>query len=209
VGVNLSGRERERRKREATRSKQTSKPSLYSFSHHLVHVQSMASWELSPLCELSLSRSRSLFVLNLDSSPFPELDRHSTSSLLPSQPLVLSSHHSKLILRHSTTLQIIRTWSLLLSSQSSTSTSKDSNLSFSISPLTASATASQVRILVYTSDRSTAWVLDPDKDEPIANLDIGGEECQGFEWSWDGNSILCWSAHRVRFFLLSIKSNVS
>ena len=159
----------------------------------------MASWELSPLCELSLSRSRSLFVLNLDSSPFPELDRHSTSSLLPSQPLVLSSHHSKLILRHSTTLQIIRTWSLLLSS-----TSKDSNLSFSISPFTASATASQVRILVYTSDRSTAWVLDPDKDEPIANLDIGGEESQGFEWSWDGNSILCWSAHRVSFFLFSL-----
>lgn len=158
----------------------------------------MASWELSPLCELPLSRSRSLFVLNLDSSPFPELDRHSTSLLFPSssQPLLLSSHHSKLILRHSTTLQIIRTWSLLLSS----STSKDSNLSFSISPFTASATASQVRILVYTSDRSTAWVLDPDKDEPIAKLDIGGEECQGFEWSWDGNSILCWSAHRVRFF---------
>ncbi|GAA5835310.1 hypothetical protein JCM5353_006730 [Sporobolomyces roseus] len=129
----------------------------------------MANWELSPLY------------------------RHSTSSFISSTRSILSSHSSKLILRDSTTLQIIRTWSLL-----SSSSTKDSQLQFIISP------SSQPHILAYTHNHSIAWVIDPQQDEPIAKLSIGGEESIGFDWTPDGSSFLSWSAHRLRISIFSL-----
>jgi len=58
--------------------------------------------------------------------------------------------------------------------------------------------------LAYTHNHSIAWVIDPQQDEPIAKLSIGGEESIGFDWTPDGSSFLSWSAHRVRLSLISL-----
>ncbi|GAA5869587.1 hypothetical protein JCM16303_000517 [Sporobolomyces ruberrimus] len=122
------------------------------------------------------------------------LYRHSTSHFVPSSPpTLLSSHQSKLILRSTSTLQIIRTWSLVSSTSPGT-------FSISISP-----SRTNPLVLAYHSKLALAWVLDPDQDEPVAKVEIGKVDgCTGITWDNQGKTVLIWSENHLRVSLFRL-----
>ncbi|GAA5898886.1 uncharacterized protein JCM6883_003460 [Sporobolomyces salmoneus] len=137
-----------------------------------------------------------MVAISYDLSP---LYRHSTTSFVPTSPsLLLSSHSSKLILRSSTTLQIIRTWTLPVPSSSNSS-----NLAFSISPVAPHL------ILAFASNptaRERVWVLDPGKEGVVARFEVGRVEgCERIEWSRDGERVLIWAENNLRISIFSLK----
>ncbi|GAA6058646.1 hypothetical protein JCM10212_004057 [Sporobolomyces blumeae] len=152
----------------------------------------MTSWDLSPLY------------------------RHSSSLLLPDDRAVVSTHNDKVLLRDAQTLQIIRTWSLhgptpkpparkspkhddrVTPPRSSSSSISSPLTSFAVSP-----TAPHL-ILAYASAVSTAWVLDPEHDEPVAKLEVGAEGSVAMAWSAAGNVVMSWSRDHLRLSLFRI-----
>ncbi|GAA6005271.1 hypothetical protein JCM11491_002641 [Sporobolomyces phaffii] len=140
-------------------------------------------------------------IHSYDLSP---LYRHSTSHLIPSSPAtIVSVHASKLILRSSSTLQIIRTWSLV-QAQPPSPTSSAPAFTLSISP------RDPHYILAHHHKLQTAWVLDPASDDPVAKLQVGKVEgCSGMAWDQtaaEGHTVLVWAENHLRVSLFRLSS---
>ncbi|GAA5971103.1 hypothetical protein JCM3765_001991 [Sporobolomyces pararoseus] len=130
------------------------------------------------------------------------LYRHSTSLLIPLKPLLVSIHSSKLILRSSTTLQIIRTWSLPVPP---TLGGGGGDYSITLSP----PTTLKDYVLISHSKLDKVLIIDLDESEPIGNIKIS--KIEGFQTKlvWDSinlDRILIWADNRLRINLLSLKN---
>ncbi|KAL8278653.1 hypothetical protein RQP46_008945 [Phenoliferia psychrophenolica] len=156
-----------------------------------------SSWELSPLY------------------------RHETS--LASARSLLSASRDRLILRDLASLAITRTWKLPTTPSSSsstlplretnssrppptTTTSKDSEHPPQFSTLAISPHSGL--ILAHCPKARQAWILDPDKDDVLARIEIGDEGALAMVWSpeGEGDSVLIWSAHHLRISIYRIST---
>ncbi|GAA5954475.1 hypothetical protein JCM21900_006819, partial [Sporobolomyces salmonicolor] len=142
--------------------------------------------------------------------------RHSSSLLLPSSEAIVSTHKDRIVLRDVHSLRIIRTWSLHLGPspppRPSAPTTRSPSASTAPPPppeptlFTAFSVSPEYPhyILAYGAKVSTAWVIHPDQDEPIAKLQVGAEGAVAMAWSATGDVVMAWSAHHLRLSLFRL-----
>ncbi|GAA5860126.1 hypothetical protein JCM8547_009192 [Rhodosporidiobolus lusitaniae] len=158
----------------------------------------MASWDLSPLY------------------------RHSSSLLLPDSTRVVSFHNGRVVLRNLDSLQIIRTWALSTPSPSSATSASSPRAAPSLPPLTeltsfAVSPSKPYHVICYAAKVKTAWVLDPEKDEVVARLEVGNEGAVRMDWAQvpardeeEGEAVvIAWSANHLRLSLFRLTSSSS
>lgn len=115
-----------------------------------------------------------------------------------------------MILRDASSLQIQRTWKLPLAASSgptvfparepansSTTTATRPTTTFHLLTSLSVSSQSPHHILAFASKISTAWILDPRLDEPVAKIDVGAEGAVAMAWSGSGDAVMVWSAHHV------------
>lgn len=119
----------------------------------------------------------------------------SSSSFIPSTTLLVHYSNSRLIKRSSTSLDILRTWSLPLPATSSTTPTAI----LSISPLPPHL------ISVHFHSLSTAFIFNPDLDSLFAQFSFGLEACDSLKWSLANPlELLVWSAFHLRLSIYSV-----
>ncbi|KAI5478150.1 WD repeat domain 8 [Pseudohyphozyma bogoriensis] len=123
---------------------------------------------------------------------FSPLYRHQHTLLHPTLPQLIQLVPSRVVLRSSTDLSIIRTWAL--PAPATAAASKLSIVSFSISP-----TAPHL-VVVHSSD-GIAYVLDPEKEDLVAKLMIGAEGATEMDWSPTGQALVVTSNYHLRLSL--------
>lgn len=130
-------------------------------------------------------------------------DRHGASVVLPSSASshhrrIVSSHRDRVVLRDLETLQIIRTWSLPLTTSHVTPAAADPTTPATPTTEFAVSPTSPPYLLIFAQKARTAWILDPEVDGEKARIEIGNEGAVALRWADSPEpTVMSWSAHHA------------
>ncbi|KAH8925730.1 WD40 repeat-like protein [Atractiella rhizophila] len=142
---------------------------------------------------------------------FTPLYKHSTTAISPNGLYTVSCLAHRLVLRSTSTLQILRSWTCTRPNPKEkrvATSSKDSG-DATISSIAWSPRGTHV--LAVSEAKGAIWIFDiEEEDGPALTADIGGEglvKGSPAKWTADGRAVMLWSDYGLRLSVLRLDVN--
>ncbi|WWC88231.1 uncharacterized protein L201_003136 [Kwoniella dendrophila CBS 6074] len=148
-----------------------------------------------------------------DGYDFSQLYHATLVSYSPGTTFLATVYQNRLIIRSTTTLQIVRTWACIRPASSIASSSKNADQEVKIDSIEWSEDG--LHILVFSLSAKTAWVfgLASEGDGESGEIaKIGGEGVEGLfqvEWGQAGKQVLAWSDYGLRISVYDLTTGIT
>lgn len=144
----------------------------------------------------SINDNESELVRRMSGYDFSQLYHSSVLAYSPGSTFIATAHHNRIIVRSTTTIQIVRTW--LCTPATPIASSSKSPVEFNIDILQWSEDGSYILAM----GKGTVWVFALAEEGSGASGEVavvgeGLDGCVKAQWGSGGRSILVWSDHGV------------
>ncbi|KAL0252943.1 hypothetical protein I308_102336 [Cryptococcus tetragattii IND107] len=133
----------------------------------------------------------------------------------PGTTFLAVAHQNRIIVRSTSTLQIVRTWECILSSEAQVALSKESGFSSSVAGATSEIfsidtlqwSGDSMYLLVHSREAKMAWVYGVAQEGEAARVaGMGVEGLSKVEWGKSDREVLAWTEIDSRLYIYSLSS---
>lgn len=155
--------------------------------------------------------SSSDILRNMSGYDFSHLFPANVLAFSPGTTFLAVAHQNRIIVRSTSTLQIVRTWECILSSEAQVALSKESGFSSSVAGATSEIfsidtlqwSGDSMYLLVHSREAKMAWVYGVAQEGEAARVaGMGVEGLSKVEWGKSDREVLAWTEIDVSQFKL-------